>query len=67
MGMSLPLAGKTALVTGGSRGIVRAAGLTALRRLGTPSDVAAVIAFLAGPDSAWITGQNIHAGGGFLI
>jgi 3-oxoacyl-[acyl-carrier protein] reductase len=50
-----------------AEGLERAAGVTALQRLGTPSDVAAVIAFLAGPDSGWITGQNIHAGGGFLI
>jgi 3-oxoacyl-[acyl-carrier protein] reductase len=48
-------------------GLERAAGVTALQRLGTPADVAAVIAFLAGPDSAWMTGQNLHAGGGFLI
>ncbi|BEL12036.1 SDR family oxidoreductase [Actinoplanes sichuanensis] len=48
-------------------GLERAAAVTALQRLGTPADVAAVIAFLAGPDSSWITGQNIHAGGGFLI
>jgi 3-oxoacyl-[acyl-carrier protein] reductase len=48
-------------------GLERAAGMTALQRLGTPPDIAAVIAFLAGPDSAWMTGQNLHAGGGFLI
>ena len=38
--------------------------MTALRRLGRPADVAAVVAFLAGPDSGWITGQNIEASGG---
>jgi 3-oxoacyl-[acyl-carrier protein] reductase len=48
-------------------GLERAAGMTALQRLGTPPDIAAVIAFLAGPDSAWMTGQNLRAGGGFLI
>ncbi|MFC4068135.1 SDR family NAD(P)-dependent oxidoreductase [Actinoplanes subglobosus] len=48
-------------------GLEQAAAVTALQRLGTPADVAAVIAFLAGPDSAWITGGNLHAGGGFLI
>jgi 3-oxoacyl-[acyl-carrier protein] reductase len=26
-----------------------------------------VVAFLAGPDAAWITGQNIRATGGLLI
>ncbi|MFG2735950.1 SDR family oxidoreductase [Streptomyces harbinensis] len=38
--------------------------LTPLRRLGTPADIADVIAFLAGPDGRWITGQNIRATGG---
>jgi 3-oxoacyl-[acyl-carrier protein] reductase len=32
-----------------------------------PSDVAAVVAFLAGPDGAWVTGQNIRATGGLLV
>jgi 3-oxoacyl-[acyl-carrier protein] reductase len=41
--------------------------LTALRRLGQPDDIAAVVAFLAGPDSGWITGQNIRATGGLLV
>jgi 3-oxoacyl-[acyl-carrier protein] reductase len=40
---------------------------TALQRLGRPDDVAAVVAFPAGPDSAWITGQNLRATGGLLI
>jgi 3-oxoacyl-[acyl-carrier protein] reductase len=41
--------------------------LTALQRLGQPDDVAAVVAFLAGPDAQWITGQNIRATGGLLL
>ncbi|GAA0917460.1 SDR family oxidoreductase [Virgisporangium aurantiacum] len=45
----------------------RAAAMTALQRLGRPDDIAAVVAFLAGPDSGWITGQNIRATGGLLI
>jgi 3-oxoacyl-[acyl-carrier protein] reductase len=40
---------------------------TALQRLGRPADVAAVVAFLAGPDAAWITGQNLRATGGLLV
>jgi 3-oxoacyl-[acyl-carrier protein] reductase len=43
------------------------AALTALRRLGRPDDIADVVSFLAGPDSHWITGQNLRAGGGFLL
>ncbi|MFI1992328.1 SDR family oxidoreductase [Actinoplanes sp. NPDC020271] len=48
-------------------GIAGIPALTALGRLGQPADVAAVVAFLAGPDSAWITGQNIRATGGLLL
>ncbi|MCO6010975.1 SDR family oxidoreductase [Actinoallomurus purpureus] len=41
-------------------------GATALRRLGRPSDIANVVAYLAGSDAQWITGQNIRATGGLL-
>ncbi|MFB7469487.1 SDR family NAD(P)-dependent oxidoreductase [Kitasatospora sp. NPDC056184] len=40
------------------------AGLTPLRRLGRPADVADVIAFLVGPDGRWVSGQNLGATGG---
>ncbi|MEV0616966.1 SDR family oxidoreductase [Nonomuraea sp. NPDC050404] len=40
---------------------------TALRRLGRPDDLAAVVAFLAGPDGRWVTGQNILATGGLFV
>jgi len=39
--------------------------LTSLKRLGRPADIANVVALLAGPDAAWISGQNIRADGGF--
>jgi 3-oxoacyl-[acyl-carrier protein] reductase len=48
-------------------GLERAIAFTALQRLGTAEDIAAVIAFLAGPDAAWVTGQNLRAGGGFVV
>ena len=35
-----------------------------LRRLGTPGDIADVIAFLAGPDSSYVSGQVIYVDGG---
>lgn len=38
---------------------------TALRRLGEPEDIAAVVAFLASADGGWVTGQSIRADGGF--
>jgi len=43
------------------------AGITALGRLGEPADVADVVAFVAGPDSRWLTGQNLLASGGMLV
>ncbi|PRX97323.1 SDR family oxidoreductase [Allonocardiopsis opalescens] len=43
------------------------AGFTALGRLGQPADVADVVAFLAGPDGRWITGQNLRATGGMIV
>jgi 3-oxoacyl-[acyl-carrier protein] reductase len=43
------------------------AALTALGRLGVPADIADVVAFLAGPDARWITGQNIQVTGGLIV
>jgi 3-oxoacyl-[acyl-carrier protein] reductase len=43
------------------------AALTALGRLGEPAEIADVVAFLAGPDARWITGQNILATGGLIL
>jgi hypothetical protein len=37
-----------------------------LERLGPPADVAAVVAFLAGPDGAWINGHVLRANGGIV-
>jgi 3-oxoacyl-[acyl-carrier protein] reductase len=45
----------------------RTAALTALQRLGRPSDIASVVAFLCTPDAGWLTGQNLRATGGLLI
>jgi 3-oxoacyl-[acyl-carrier protein] reductase len=39
-------------------------GLSAFGRLGRPEEIAAVVAFLAGPDAGWITGQVIRVNGG---
>jgi len=38
-----------------------------LARAGQPEDVAAAVAFLAGPDSAYITGQVLCVDGGFRM
>lgn len=42
------------------------AAMTPLGRLGSPEDVAAVVAYLAGQDAGWVTGQNIRADGGLV-
>ncbi|MEK0315525.1 SDR family oxidoreductase [Cohnella sp. 56] len=41
-----------------------AAGLSVFGRWGQPEDVADIAAFLASPDSRWVTGQLIDASGG---
>ena len=38
-----------------------------MRRLGEPSDVAGAVAFLAGDDAAWVTGQTLVIDGGLLL
>jgi 3-oxoacyl-[acyl-carrier protein] reductase len=40
--------------------------LPPLERLGEAKDIAAVVAFLAGPDGGWINGQIIRANGGVI-
>jgi 3-oxoacyl-[acyl-carrier protein] reductase len=37
-----------------------------LQRLGTPEDIANVVAFLTGPDGGWINGQTIRSNGGLV-
>jgi 3-oxoacyl-[acyl-carrier protein] reductase len=36
-----------------------------LERIGEPDDIARVVAFLAGPDGAWVNAQVVRANGGF--
>uniref|UniRef100_A0A7L6B1M1 SDR family oxidoreductase n=1 Tax=Micromonospora robiginosa TaxID=2749844 RepID=A0A7L6B1M1_9ACTN len=42
-------------------------GLTALGRYAEPAEVAAAVAFLAGPDGRYVTGATINVDGGFAI
>ncbi|GGK02100.1 3-oxoacyl-ACP reductase FabG [Luteimonas terricola] len=45
-------------------------GLTAqvaLGRLGEPEDIARAVAFLAGPDAGYITGETLHVNGGMYM
>lgn len=45
--------------------IEQSAKLAPLERLGTPDDIAAAVAFLAGPDGGWVNAQVLRANGGF--
>lgn len=42
-------------------------GLTALGHYAAPADIAATVAFLASPDSRYITGATVNVDGGFTI
>ena len=42
-------------------------GATAMRRIGQPEEVAAVIAFLASDDASYVTGQTLNVSGGLSM
>jgi 3-oxoacyl-[acyl-carrier protein] reductase len=46
--------------------IDRMAKMNPLERLGTPEDIANVVAFLASPEGGWINGQVLRANGGMI-
>jgi 3-oxoacyl-[acyl-carrier protein] reductase len=46
--------------------IDRLAKTNPMERLGTPEDIASVVAFLVGPDGGWINGQVLRANGGMV-
>ena len=60
VGTELFFEGKT------SEQVDRLAKLSPFERLGEPEDIARVIAFLAGPEGGWISGQTIRANGGMV-
>lgn len=41
--------------------------MSPLKRVGTPKDIADVVAFVVSEEARWLTGQNIHAGGGVVM
>jgi 3-oxoacyl-[acyl-carrier protein] reductase len=41
--------------------------MSPLKRLGTAQDIADVVAFVVSEKARWLTGQNIHAGGGVVM
>ncbi|MDQ0790580.1 SDR family oxidoreductase [Streptomyces sp. B3I8] len=46
--------------------VERLAKVPPLERLGTPQDIARVVAFLAGPQGRWVNGQILRANGGMV-
>ncbi len=42
------------------------AGFSPLNRVGKPEEVASVVAFLAGPESSWVSGQVVRTNGGWI-
>jgi 3-oxoacyl-[acyl-carrier protein] reductase len=44
----------------------RLAKMNPMERLGTPEDIASVVAFLVGPDGGWVNGQVLRANGGMV-
>lgn len=46
--------------------VERLSKMAPLERLGRPEDIAAAVAFLAGPDGAWVNGQTLRANGGII-
>lgn len=46
--------------------IEKMAKMAPLERLGKPEDIANAVAFLAGPDGAWVNGQTLRVNGGII-
>lgn len=61
-GLTLSRSTETALASDEDR--ARAGAHIPLRRVATPEEIAAVVAFVVGPDAAYVTGENINVDGG---
>jgi 3-oxoacyl-[acyl-carrier protein] reductase len=46
--------------------IERMAKMNPMERIGTPEEIASVVAFLVGPDGGWVNGQLLRANGGLV-
>lgn len=46
--------------------VAQLANMAPLERLGQPTEIASVVAFLAGPDGSWVNGQVLRANGGMV-
>jgi 3-oxoacyl-[acyl-carrier protein] reductase len=61
-----PTATKLFLEGKSKEAIDQFAKLAPLERVGEPTDIAATVSFLAGPDGSWINGQVLRANGGII-
>ncbi|MEL7517357.1 MAG: SDR family oxidoreductase [Pseudomonadota bacterium] len=52
---------------GSEEGAQMVMSIQALKRVGQPEDIADATAFLAGPDSRWVTGQTLAVSGGWQL
>ena len=50
----------------GDSGIAELIVQVPIRRLGTPEEVAAIVAWLVSPENTYLTGQNIAIDGGWI-
>jgi 3-oxoacyl-[acyl-carrier protein] reductase len=41
--------------------------MSPFKRVGVPEEIADVVAFVLSDEARWLTGQNIHAGGGVVM
>lgn len=47
--------------------IAEIAKMSPMNRVGEPEEVAGAVAFFAGPDARWLSGENLHVNGGSTI
>ncbi|HVE55044.1 MAG TPA: SDR family oxidoreductase [Ramlibacter sp.] len=60
-----PVATELFLAGKSEEAIAQVAKLPPLERLGRPEEIASAVAFLAGPDGAWVNSQVLRVNGGF--
>lgn len=58
---------RAGVAAGGEKLLAAMTGATLLRRLGTPEEVAAAVAFLASEEAAYITGETLGVSGGMGV
>jgi 3-oxoacyl-[acyl-carrier protein] reductase len=61
-----PVATELFLIGKSQELIDRMAKMNPMERLGTPQDIASVVALLVGPDGGWINAQVLRANGGMV-